>query len=88
MERFTIPATPATHRELLLTSGTIQIFKNLIIFNFPEKMLKNPYINLFIDKTAFVNSISDQEIINYVRNSNYLDKVNPGQETGIKELIY
>ncbi|WP_158298087.1 hypothetical protein [Hydrogenobacter thermophilus] len=51
-------------------------------------MLKNPYINLFIDKTAFVNSISDQEIINYVRNSNYLDKVNPGQETGIKELIY
>ncbi len=43
-------------------------------YNFPEKMLKNPYINLFIDKTAFVNSISDQEIINYVRNSNYLDK--------------
>nr|BAL53313.1 hypothetical conserved protein [uncultured Aquificae bacterium] len=43
-------------------------------YSFPESMLVNPYKNLFIDKSEFVKSISDQEIIKYIRTSNYFDK--------------
>ncbi|WP_297890055.1 hypothetical protein [Sulfurihydrogenibium sp.] len=42
-------------------------------YDFPEKMLINPYKNLFIDKTDFINSISDDQILNYIRQSNYFD---------------
>lgn len=43
-------------------------------YNFPKLMLTNPYKNLFIDKTEFVKSILDEEIMRYVRTSNYFDK--------------
>ncbi len=42
-------------------------------YNFPKQMLTNPYTNLFVDKTDFLKTISDQEIINYIRTSNYFD---------------
>lgn len=43
------------------------------VYDFPEKMLSNPYKNLFIDKTDFVKSISDSQILNYIRQTNYFD---------------
>jgi hypothetical protein len=42
-------------------------------YAFPGPALANPWINLFEDRTARVNAISDAEILAYVRNSNYLE---------------
>ena len=44
-----------------------------LYYNFPKIMLKNPYTNLFTDKRQFVNNISDEEILSYIRKSNYFD---------------
>ncbi|QCT93757.1 hypothetical protein FE773_00700 [Caminibacter mediatlanticus TB-2] len=43
-------------------------------YSFPQPALKNPYKNLFKDYTKEVAKISDEEILNYVKTSNYFDK--------------
>ncbi|RXJ68973.1 hypothetical protein CRV08_05955 [Halarcobacter ebronensis] len=43
-------------------------------YDFPESALKNPWINLFKDRTKEVAKISDEEILNYIREDNYKDK--------------
>lgn len=40
-------------------------------YDFPEAALKNPWTNLFKDRTVEVSKISDNEIINYIRQDNY-----------------
>ena len=46
------------------------------VYAFPESALKNPFLNNFIDFSARVAQISDQEIINYVDKTNYFDANN------------
>ncbi|MDQ7044148.1 MAG: hypothetical protein Q9M34_11555 [Sulfurimonas sp.] len=43
-------------------------------YAFPEPALKNPFINNFIDFSSRVSEISDEEIMEYVKQSNYFDK--------------
>ncbi len=43
-------------------------------YDFPAAAFKNPWTNLFKDRTAEVKKISDEEILNYIRKDNYLDK--------------
>ncbi len=43
------------------------------VYEFPETGEKNPWTNLFKDKTQYVNSISDEQILSYVRQNNYFD---------------
>lgn len=40
-------------------------------YNFPETGLKNNWDNLFKDRTEDIANVSDQEILNYVREDNY-----------------
>lgn len=40
-------------------------------YDFPSPALKNPWSNLFLDRTKAVNAISDKAILNYVREDNY-----------------
>jgi hypothetical protein len=42
-------------------------------FAMPERALKNPWTNLFKDRTEEINAISDDEIKTYVDTDNYLD---------------
>lgn len=42
-------------------------------YSFPERNLKNPWTNLFEDRSARVAAISDADILQYVRSSNYFD---------------
>lgn len=42
-------------------------------YNFPEEIMKNPFKNLFKDRSSAVAKISDSEIISYVERSNYFD---------------
>ncbi|MFT5659660.1 MAG: hypothetical protein ACI9TV_000282 [Sulfurimonas sp.] len=42
-------------------------------YNFPHEIMKNPYINLFKDRSVEVQKISDESILEYVRESNYID---------------
>ncbi len=41
-------------------------------YSFPGPALSNPWSNLFVDRSAEVDAISDQEILDYVRTSNYI----------------
>ncbi|MBN1838674.1 MAG: hypothetical protein JW802_01370 [Campylobacterales bacterium] len=41
-------------------------------YDFPAPALKNPWSNLFLDRTQAVNAISDEAILRYVREDNYL----------------
>ncbi|MBD3790181.1 MAG: hypothetical protein IE885_07445 [Campylobacterales bacterium] len=43
-------------------------------YNFPPEMMKNPFSNLFKDRSIRVSQISDEEIWTYVRQSNYIDE--------------
>lgn len=43
-------------------------------YDFPEDALKNPWTNLFKDRTKEVAQISDKEILEYVRVDNYKNK--------------
>ena len=43
-------------------------------YNFPEEIRKNPFSNLFRDRSKSVAQISDKEILDYIRTSNYFDK--------------
>jgi len=40
-------------------------------YNFPRSVIKNPFINLFKDRTAQVALMDDKFILDYVRSSNY-----------------
>ena len=42
-------------------------------YPFPETMLQNPFSNLFKDRSAAVDAMSDEEILAYIRRSNYFD---------------
>ncbi len=42
-------------------------------YDFSEYSRKNPWTNLFWDKSSAVAAISDEDILSYVRNDNYLD---------------
>ncbi|HHD77829.1 MAG TPA: hypothetical protein ENK97_03515 [Campylobacteraceae bacterium] len=42
-------------------------------YNFPQEILKNPFTNLFKDRSAAVTKISDDAIWRYVAESNYFD---------------
>jgi hypothetical protein len=42
-------------------------------YDFSESSYKNPFINSFKDRTAQVNSMSDDEIISYINKDNYKD---------------
>jgi hypothetical protein len=42
-----------------------------ILYNFPSPALKNAWSNLFIDRSAQIALISDESILNYVRQNNY-----------------
>ena len=41
-------------------------------YAFPRGALRNPWTNLFVDRRAAIERISDDEILDYVRRSNYL----------------
>jgi len=43
-------------------------------YNFPQEMRKNPFSNLFRDRSAAASKITDDEILDYIRTSNYFDK--------------
>jgi len=43
-------------------------------YDFPEAALKNPWINLFKDRTSQVEKISDEEILTYIKEDNYKSK--------------
>ncbi|NLK66854.1 MAG: hypothetical protein GX282_05195 [Campylobacteraceae bacterium] len=43
-------------------------------YDFPAPALKNPFTNLFVDRTDYIAKTSDEEILNYVRQDNYKDK--------------
>ncbi len=45
-------------------------------YNFPPKLMKNPFSNLFKDRSLQVAKISDDNILKYIRKSNYLDENN------------
>ncbi len=42
-------------------------------YNFPQEVRKNPFTNLFIDKSRRVAELSDDVVLQYVRQSNYFD---------------
>ena len=44
-----------------------------LAYSFPLVAEKNPWTNLFRDRSAEVAAISDQDILTYIRKSNYLD---------------
>ncbi|MEA2047897.1 MAG: hypothetical protein U9O64_05550 [Campylobacterota bacterium] len=60
------------------TKGKIPNFHNDThlqqLYAFPKEMMKNPYRNLFKNRTFRVNAMSDKMILAYVRESNYLDQ--------------
>lgn len=43
-------------------------------YNFPTPATKNPFTNLFVDRTEDIAKISDEEISRYVKQDNYKDK--------------
>ena len=45
-------------------------------YDFPSDALKNPWTNLFKDRTKEVSKISDAEILTYIKENNYKDKNN------------
>ncbi|WP_102796805.1 hypothetical protein [Bowmanella denitrificans] len=42
-------------------------------YSFPEKALLNPWLNLFKDRRAQIANITDEDILSYVRQNNYLN---------------
>lgn len=53
-------------------------------YSFPDKMRVNPFSNLFKDRSEAVANISDEDILNYIRQSNYFD--DQGQVTLAQNL--
>ncbi|PTV95468.1 hypothetical protein C8J27_104104 [Rhodobacter aestuarii] len=43
-------------------------------YSFPEPALENPWTNLLVDRHAAVAQVSDTEILDYIRQGNYLDE--------------
>jgi len=44
-----------------------------LVYAFPNGFEKNPWTNLFKDRTQSVMAISDEEVLRYVREDNYID---------------
>lgn len=42
-------------------------------YSFPAPALKNPWTNLFVDRSEAVGAVSDDEIMAYIRQDNYVD---------------
>lgn len=42
-------------------------------YAFPNGFTKNPWTNLFKDRTQAVSAISDEEVLRYIRQDNYID---------------
>ncbi|GGO73591.1 hypothetical protein [Bowmanella pacifica] len=42
-------------------------------YSFPEKALLNPWLNMYKDRQKQIAAIADKDILNYVREDNYLD---------------
>lgn len=59
------------------TKGNIPNYYNdtnlQLEYHFPRKLMQNPFENLFKDRSQHVISISDNEILQYIRTSNYID---------------
>ena len=59
------------------TKGKIPNYYNdsnlQIEYNFPAEMMKNPFTNLFKERSAQVVSMTDSATLQYVRESNYLN---------------
>ncbi|MBT8348245.1 MAG: hypothetical protein KJP24_02175, partial [Sulfurovum sp.] len=59
------------------TKGQIPNYYNdtnlQIEYNFPAEMMKNPFTNLFKDRSTQVAAMTDSETLEYVRESNYLN---------------
>lgn len=59
------------------TKGKIPNYYNdtnlQIEYNFPAEMMKNPFTNLFKERSAQVASMTDSATLQYVRESNYLN---------------
>jgi hypothetical protein len=57
------------------TNGNVPNFFNELDLQqnylFPKKMMKNPYKNLFKDRSENIKKISDEFIIDYIRKDNY-----------------
>lgn len=47
-----------------------------MVYAFPYGYNKNPWSNLFKDRTEAINNIADQDILNYIKQNNYTDKDN------------
>jgi len=45
-----------------------------MVYAFPDGFEKNPWTNLFKDRTQLVTAISDEDILRYIREDNYIDK--------------
>lgn len=45
-----------------------------LAYDFPEELAVNHWKNLFVDRHAALRAISNEEILHYIRNSNYFDK--------------
>jgi hypothetical protein len=58
----------ASIRPNLLNDFDVQL-----AYSFPESALHNPWSNLFADNSSAVAKISDDAILNYVRQDNYFD---------------
>lgn len=43
-------------------------------YNFPQEIRKNPFSNLFRDRSSAAGKITDNEILDYIRKSNYFDE--------------
>lgn len=49
-------------------------YANQESYDFPYPALKNPFTNLFVNRSKDIEKISDEEIIKYVKQDNYKDK--------------
>ncbi len=62
------------------TKGKVPNYYNDTIlqkeYSFPPEMIKNPFSNLFKDRSVEVSMIDDETILKYIRESNYFDKNN------------
>ena len=44
-----------------------------LVYNFPKEVRKNPFLNLFKDRSSAVAKITDSQILEYIKESNYFD---------------
>lgn len=61
------------HTKNKIPNYTLYDDDNQESYAFPSSALTNPWTNLFKDRTNAVNAISDEEILKYVREDNYMN---------------